>query len=247
MLKSPVTQCLLLSLIATVSCLVPRQEVSESGLAQEKIIPSTVATGNVDAPFISSADCLDGPKLSGINASSYDWWYFDVVAPDLNTSIAIVFYTASQPAFPFTPASNDITRVGIYISLADGSIEGRYLNATEAIITSHGQGSSGVFKDTGAEWKGAPDLSYYTVHINSSSADVVGSLVLKSVAPGHYPCGPVGPNQQMNLGDNVGWSNAIPDADGIVDFRVGDMKVAFEGVGYHDKVVLHGYSRLKLF
>ncbi len=245
MLSSLVTQYLLLYFIATASCLISRKEASSRALIHEDVISSTVATGDVNALFISSANCLDGPKLSVINASSYDWWYFDVVAPDLNTSIAVVFYTASQPAFPFLPVSDNITTVGIYITSADGTIYEHYLNATEATITSYGQGSSGVFNGAGAKWEGTPDLSYYTVRINSE--DVSGTLVLKSVAPGHYPCGPIGPNQQMNLGENVGWSNAIPDANGIVDFTVDGQSVAFEGVGYHDKVILHQHRCRRLF
>ena len=34
----------------------------------------------------------------------------------------------------------------------------------------------------------------------------------------------------------VGWANAVPDANAIVDFEVAGKKLAFSGVGYHDKV-----------
>jgi hypothetical protein len=38
------------------------------------------------------------------------------------------------------------------------------------------------------------------------------------------------------VGPNIGWSNAVPDATALVDFTISGTKLAFTGVGYHDKV-----------
>lgn len=34
---------------------------------------------------------------------------------------------------------------------------------------------------------------------------------------------------------HVGWANAVPDANAVVDVTIGDERLAFTGYGYHDK------------
>jgi hypothetical protein len=80
---------------------------------QRKFIPSTVFSGNVEANTISTNSNLDGPQLSAVNSSSYEWWYFDAVSQDLKCAITIVFYTALASGFGFIPPSTNVTVVGI--------------------------------------------------------------------------------------------------------------------------------------
>jgi hypothetical protein len=40
----------------------------------------------------------------------------------------------------------------------------------------------------------------------------------------------------MEIMPHVGWANAIPGAESIVDFTIQGSELAFAGVGYHDKV-----------
>jgi hypothetical protein len=55
------------------------------------------------------------------------------------------------------------------------------------------------------------------------------------MSTGHYPCGS-GAGQTLEIMPNVGWANAIPDAESIVEFTIQGSRFAFTGVGYHDKV-----------
>jgi hypothetical protein len=161
-----------------------------------KTIPSEAVAAPITATFTSSYFGLDGPKLSAINESSFDWWYFDAVSTDLTTSLVITFYAALPSAFPFLVLP-DVTTVGIYAAYPNGSISVNYLSADEAIIVTAGQGSSGIYNGTGASWLGAADNSWYTVNINSPSNGIVGTFNLVSKAPAHYPCGPVAANSNM--------------------------------------------------
>ncbi|KAN0105864.1 hypothetical protein V8E51_008740 [Hyaloscypha variabilis] len=45
-------------------------------------IPLAPVTGPITAQFVSEASGFDGSKLSAVNSTSYDWWYFDVASPD---------------------------------------------------------------------------------------------------------------------------------------------------------------------
>lgn len=127
--------------------------------------------------------------------------------------------------------------MGIYATFPNGTRSAIYLDAKEAVVSTAEDGSSGTFKGTGAEWCGEPDMSFYRVTINAPASGVVGTFDLKSVAPAHYPCGPAGSGVNMLVGPNTGWSNAVPDAIGDVDFNIAGSSLAFTGVAYHDKVV----------
>ncbi|CZR53415.1 uncharacterized protein PAC_03293 [Phialocephala subalpina] len=204
---------------------------------RNEIIPSTPFLGPITADFTSSHLGLDGPKLSAVNSTSFDWWYFDVVSTDRKSSLVVVFYTALPSAFPFLPASTDVTTVGIYIGFPNGTTTSTYLGASEAIVSTDAQGSTGNFVGTGAGWAGAEDDSVYEVLINSPSNGIFGSFNLVATAPAHYPCGPatIRSGQNLEVGPNIGWSNAVPDAVGSVALTVGSTKLAFTGVAYHDK------------
>jgi hypothetical protein len=40
----------------------------------------------------------------------------------------------------------------------------------------------------------------------------------------------------MMVAPEIGWANAVPDGIADVDFTLSGTKVAWKGVGYHDKV-----------
>ena len=56
------------------------------------------------------------------------------------------------------------------------------------------------------------------------------------LAPPHLPCGNVKAGATEILMPGIGWASAVPDAKAMIDFEIGDTKLQFEGVGYHDKV-----------
>jgi hypothetical protein len=157
------------------------RNLNEAG--SRKVIPSAVFSGGVVANTISTNSDLDGPQLSAVNSSSYEWWYFDAVSQDLKSAITIVFYTTLASGFGFIPPISNVTVVGIDFLFPNGTTNSVELTATEAVITTIDQGSSADYKGTGAEWHGAPDLSCYEVTINSPENGVVGTFELKSIAP----------------------------------------------------------------
>jgi hypothetical protein len=203
------------------------------------IIPSTPSTGPSTANFISSSTGLDGPQISSLNSTSWDWWYFDAVSPDLKTALTIVFYTALTTGFFFLPPSEPVTIVSFDCTFANGTAFHAVLEASEAVITTLGDGSSAPFEGTGASWAGAPDMSTYRIAIDSPRNGIVGTFELTSVAPPHYPCGAAEAGQNMMVGPRIGWSNAVPDAVGVVDFRVDGSEFSWTGVAYHDKVFFY--------
>lgn len=58
---------------------------------------------------------------------------------------------------------------------------------------------------------------------------------INQVSPGHYPCNKAELFSDEMICPHVGWANAIPDANAIVDLTVSGEKLTFLGYGYHDK------------
>jgi hypothetical protein len=226
----------LLFLILPASSFIYPNPLSQRDDSTIKTIPSEAAVGDIVANFISSDSNLDGPQLSAINTTSFDWWYFDVISPDLNSSLVVVFFTALDSGFPFLLPSLDTVVISVFYSFPRGENGTIWLYGSEATITTNGDSSSGQFPGTGANWTGSLDLSHYLISIDSPENNITGTFDLTSLAPAHYPCGPVEVGQTMMVAPHIGWSNAMPDAVGVVNFTIGGEKLAFEGVAYHDKV-----------
>lgn len=58
---------------------------------------------------------------------------------------------------------------------------------------------------------------------------------MQNGAPAHGPCSLRGPGANEKILPNVGWANAVPDSNAVVDFTVGGQPLKFNGLGYHDK------------
>ncbi|KAK7008218.1 hypothetical protein R3P38DRAFT_3024000 [Favolaschia claudopus] len=166
-------------------------------------IPSGIQNKTSIAQFTSTSTPLDAPKVHPINASAFDWWYFDVVSSDPSSlaSVIVTFFTSSQAAFP----------AGAF--------------ASSATVTIEGDNSSGAWHGTGFKW----------TRIDAPSVGVKGSIVMRSTAPAHLPCGAVVEGETLQVGPHIGWANGVPDAASIVNLEINGTAFTFEGSGYHDK------------
>lgn len=242
-------------------------------IRSDHIVPNTVALGNSIAQYISGDSGLDGPKVSPeINATSFDWWYFDALAEDSSMAIVMVFLLSTDLGFPFVLP---LSALFVYISAtfeagstvlnAENNLP---LQAGEATIVTDGDEASGVWKGTGFEFQGTPDLSKYTVTVDSTALGISGTLELtplvldlplylswrtspntrvSQVAPSHYACGPSQPGENLEVSPHIGWANAIPDADAVANFTINGRALQFKGPGYHDKVRLLSRSLYSMY
>lgn len=151
-------------------------------------VPNNIIIGqDSTAQYISGSSSLDGPKITPVvNSTSYDWWYFDAVSDDASMGIVVVLYLSTDLGFPFVPPGSALS-VDIFATFGDGSLVFLPLNdvpgdAGSAIITTDGDGASGVWEGTGFSFDGTPDLSSYTVIIDNPTLGISGTLDLKSVS-----------------------------------------------------------------
>ncbi|KAI9816472.1 MAG: hypothetical protein M1827_001604 [Pycnora praestabilis] len=225
----------LFSIFTALWLLTEQCRCNESFYDPVSVIPSAAYNGSTYAQFISGASGLDGPKIHPVNDTSFDWWYFDTVSEDQKTSVVVSFFTSTSDAFFALGDEPDVVSVDLWVSFPNGTIYTPFVNATEAVVVTVGDGTTGYWEGTGMSWTSTPDLSYYVVNVNAPNLGIYGSLVLQSIAPAHYPCGPAVADQTLQQMPHIGWANAVPDAIGTAEFSIGGSKLSFTGSGYHDK------------
>ncbi|KAJ3551130.1 hypothetical protein NM688_g4908 [Phlebia brevispora] len=205
------------------------------------IIPSTPSTTPSVAEYISQSSLFDGPYVAGLNDTTSDWWYFDAISSDLNYTLVVTFFAATPDGlWPTTPDLGSATYLLLFLTLPDGTLlEGAAIGEELAIVTVE-DGSSGVLGNTSNFWVGSPDMTSYEVSLNVPDIGLTGNISLQSTAPAHFPCthATAAPGQRLNLVSeptNLGWVNAIPDANATVSLDVNGTTVQFSGFGYHDQ------------
>jgi hypothetical protein len=148
------------------------------------VFPAAESNFNSRALFVSGKDGLDSPKVNPINASTYDWWYFDVVSKDQGYSAVVVFFNAPATAFPLTGAdASDITEAHLFVSTPENAtFFSSAILASEARVTSVGNGARGDWIGSGFSFKGDQELEEYVVTIDSSQIATKGKISMKSVS-----------------------------------------------------------------
>lgn len=189
-------------------------------------IPSATVTG--DVPVVTSSEySFDGPKVGGVNSTSFDWWYFDAVSEDGMIGVTIIFLRTI--IFGTSPSANSVQ-----VSLRTNNVKiDDSFSSNLSTVTTNGFGASGTWTGLGS-FNGSADLSKYTVYLNTGS--IKGSLTIRSNAPAHYPDGnPPGAAANVLVSPALYWTNSIPA--GLADCKLtfNNQVIAFnDGVGYHD-------------
>lgn len=147
-------------------------------------IPPTVVNKTSIAQFTSSSHGLDAPHVTPINASAWDWWYFDVISPDHLQSVVVVFYTAPETGFLFDEAPvTNINLASINVGIKGHETffgSGMFANAAKVVSVSNG--AAGRWEGSGFEFVGSPDLKEYEIKIDSPEIGVKGTITFHSVS-----------------------------------------------------------------
>lgn len=146
-------------------------------------IPATASNHISEVEFVAKENGLDAPHVTPINASTYDWWYFDVVSEDQGYNVVVTFFAAPGSAFAFSGApATDITEAYLFVSTPENPMYiDESIPATKALVVSVGNGASGIWEGSGFAFAGTPDMSEYEVTINSPQIGVKGTIIMKSV------------------------------------------------------------------
>jgi hypothetical protein len=143
----------LLSFTGSIACLAAAVSSGPTHhiFASTETIPPAVVNGSSNAIFTSTSDGLDGPKITPVNSTSWDWWYFDVVSGDAQSSAVIVFYAAPETGFaPAQAPPQHILQVSFSLNIL-GYEEPTTIDsfAESVTVTTIGNGASGEWTGTG--------------------------------------------------------------------------------------------------
>lgn len=153
--------------------------------ADSVTISPILYAGPSQVQFTSCASGADGPRVYPINATTFDWWYFDAVSDDGTQALTVIFFTSSFIGFSFDLA-NAIDPLNVYVFANTGSGPGVSFPvlATSVTIDTVGDGASGTWTGSGISFQGAPDLSTYTVTFDKTllNLGIEGTFTLKTVS-----------------------------------------------------------------
>ncbi|KAJ3543380.1 hypothetical protein NM208_g3607 [Fusarium decemcellulare] len=194
--------------------------------------------GQAHSQQVSCNTGFDGPKVDILNGTSYDFWYFEAVAYDGQSSVVVNFHAGaplnSDLSGERSSSSNNMQLSGHF---SNGTTFSEVITVDTAIVSTAGDGSNGLWGAEGDSWYSSPDMSDYRVELKAKEGSIRGSITMHSVAPAHYPCSLTRPGDSLEVMPGIGWVNAVPDADVTVDLRIHGMPFKFLGIGYHDKGV----------
>ena len=201
----------------------------QSPTPQNFTLPLPMFNGSTPVIDTVGSIPLDGVYITEPNATSYEWWYFDAVSKNSSSSVVMVV-SVSYSETESPELSTDLT-----FSYPNGSWTEITVPLDALSFSTIGNGSMGV-AETFAWWS-EPDLSEYTIELNLEEQGVTGEIYLSSISPPHVKCGPAVKGASLTDADDILWVNPVPDAWVSVDIEVNGTSIAFEGSGYHDKVL----------
>ncbi|KAL3449238.1 hypothetical protein BJX65DRAFT_45783 [Aspergillus insuetus] len=227
----------------------------------------TLYTGPVAAdyltPTLDQSD-LDAPKLSQVNASTFDWWTFDAIAiENPNVSLAVTFSTAGPVGYPLSlpntthiepvpgpgngtqgQSNNGALWAHIWATFADGRRLSVAVPVETARMSGSGDSSIAIWHGGGG-WMGSEEGYEVEFEVNRIEARdglgplrVLGRISYEKITPSHSHCSiPNNFSTSLGLGEQgLGWVSVMPDAIASVDVDVNGTRLRFDGYGSHDKI-----------
>lgn len=146
------------------------------------IVPPTAQNRSATAVFKSSPHlALDAPKLDLVNATAFDWWYFDAIAADGSAQVGITLFNTDTTTlgFPISIGTTNFVLCTAYFP--NGTIYEQMIPADVATIVTAGDGASGAWAGTGVSFVGSPNLKTYVVTVDAPQLALKGTIKLRSV------------------------------------------------------------------
>ncbi|EHA25568.1 hypothetical protein ASPNIDRAFT_42065 [Aspergillus niger ATCC 1015] len=135
---------------------------------------------------------LEAPKLSEVNTTVFEWWYFDAVSSaNPNASVVLTFFTTTATAFPAVPPnSSSVLLTYAWATLPNGTTVVQSAVPIDASVMGDRDVNSGGWEGTGG-WSGKK--SGYEAWVGWQGSRVNGSIQLRNV------------NRALGLGEGLGW------------------------------------------
>lgn len=124
---------------------------------------------------------LESPKLSEVNTTVFEWWYFDAISStNPNASIVLTFFTTTATAFPAVPQNlSSVLLTYVWATLPNGTTVSQNIVPIDASVMGDRDVSSGGWEGTGG-WAGRE--SGYEAWVGWEGGRVTGRMVFRDVS-----------------------------------------------------------------
>lgn len=209
-------------------------EDSDNDECRESCFTTTVgAYQTVKSPIWfsqSSSDSFERSKLSGINDTAFEQWYFEAVSKAGDAFIASFGRDPSYKPLGYGVLPFEMMFVfanGTRHAMTDFAIESRIRDCCGNV---YGQWKT---KTGSVSWRVSADLKMSTVEFDTPT--VQGKAELNSFTPARYADGSLWPSKsaKTQLAPHLHLVEAIPVAHAHADLKVQGSSLEFSGIGGH--------------
>jgi hypothetical protein len=208
------------------SVLISRLSAAAAATAgQSYILPLPTVQGDATFRQVVGNGAFDGVYMMKPNGSSYEGWYFDVVADNGRQGFVFsssVNYGSSEQTF------------ALQFVFDNGTIRNFIGQQQKLDIRTYGDSMTVREEGNLYSWSGSPDMDRYVLRLNMPDQGIAGLIEYNSVAPAHTACGTNTFNSSLFYSPALYWKNPIPDALAKVDLTINGTKLQFTGRGYYD-------------
>lgn len=207
---------------------------SDSDECHESCFTTTVdAFQTVKSPIWfsqSPTDSFERAKLSGVNDTAFEQWYFEAVSEAGDAFIVAFGRDPSYKPLGYGVLPFEMMFVfanGTRHALTDFAVESRIQDCCGQV---QGQWNT---KTGSVSWWVSENLKTATVEFDTLS--VQGKATLRSFTPARYPDGSLWPSRsaQTQISPHLHFVESIPAAHAEVDFNVQGSQLTFSGLGGH--------------
>lgn len=189
----------------------------------------------------SSIDSLAGPRISGINATVWEQWYFDSVSDEADASIAMLFARDAS----YTALGKGHLRMELDLVWQNGTKFTQAEFMDEATVRDCDGEIAGLFRSPGRTYSFRISKDFQSVKVEIAAPPVEGSFTLTATGPPHYPGGELHPSSNASTltSPSLHFAEIISAGRFDANFVIDGSPFAFRGIGGHD----HGWAARSWF
>ncbi|KAK0101879.1 hypothetical protein ONS96_005854 [Cadophora gregata f. sp. sojae] len=179
---------------------------------------------------------FSSPKLSAVNQTAWEFWFFDSTTEDGDAGISFAFWRDNSHVGIENPPLG-VLRLQTQVVFPNGThwIETSWV--TDNTISVCKDATTGVWNKTGSTYsfKTSTDLKHTTITLDSPTLS--GTYTLTATAPGIYADGNLWPSRRATakVMPYVYWDASVPSGKVKVDINVAGTQLKFTGIGGHDR------------
>jgi hypothetical protein len=182
----------------------------------------------------SPNDPFESPRLSRLNSTAWEQWYFDSVSNTGTAGLTICF--SRDPSYEFFGKGN--LRIEIDIVWDNGTTFSQVDFASESVVEALESTTRGTWNGPGIDYSFEINNNLEHVKVTIDTPNVKGAFTIASKTPPQYADGSIYPSENASMSSTtfLHWVEAIPVGLFEVDLMIGEAPFTFTGIGGHDRI-----------